>query len=394
VPTLFQHGSLGIVRSLGRFGVPVHVNYERRGAPIRSSRFASEGAIWRRWPNSVDEAIERLIEWARGASERAVLIPVDDAAALAVAEHADELSEHFLFPRQHAALSSELSDKLQLARRCDELSIPSPRTVAFADSSEFEKLLPELIYPVVVKRIANRDQDDYDTPSVRIVETADRLRILWDDLASHGAADNHLLQEYIPGGSDTVWMFNGYFDDDSRCLVGYTGFKIRQYPPGRGPTTLGECRWNEEVARLATRLLTKLGYRGVVDLGFRFDRRDGRYKLLDVNPRIGATFRLFVTPSGTDVARALYLDLNGRSVPADRPTDGRRWLVEPLDVRSCYHDPRLLRRWLGTLVSVDERAWFAADDPLPSAVMTTALIRRAAGKLVSRNGAEPTADDV
>jgi predicted ATP-grasp superfamily ATP-dependent carboligase len=43
-----------------------------------------------------------------------------------------------------------------------------------------------------------------------------------------------------------------------------------------------------------------------VDLGFRYDARDSRYKPLDVNPRIGATFRLFVDAEGwTSCARSI-----------------------------------------------------------------------------------------
>ena len=76
------------------------------------------------------------------------------------------------------------------------------------------------------------------------------------------------------------------------------------------------------------RFMHELGYRGILDIGYRFDERDGEYKLLDVNPRIGATFRLFVGDDGMDVLRALYLDLTGQEVAATtaphRPPLGRR----------------------------------------------------------------------
>jgi D-aspartate ligase len=47
--------------------------------------------------------------------------------------------------------------------------------------------------------------------------------------------------------------------------------------------------------------MQEIGYSGIVDIGYRYDRRDGEYKLLDVNPRVGATFRLFVDSNGMDV---------------------------------------------------------------------------------------------
>jgi len=57
-------------------------------------------------------------------------------------------------------------------------------------------------------------------------------------------------------------------------------------------------------------------------VGYRFDARDGKYKLLDVNPRIGSTFRLFAAQNGLDVARALYLDVTAQPVPCAQVSEG------------------------------------------------------------------------
>jgi predicted ATP-grasp superfamily ATP-dependent carboligase len=70
-----------------------------------------------------------------------------------------------------------------------------------------------------------------------------------------------------------------------------------------------------------------VGYRGPLDLGYRFDARDGRYKLLDVNPRMGPTSRLFVAGNGLDTVLALYLDLTGQRVPAAQVPEGRKWIA-------------------------------------------------------------------
>jgi D-aspartate ligase len=115
--------------------------------------------------------------------------------------------------------------------------------------------------------------------------------------------------------------------------------------------------------------MKKLGYRGVLDIGYRYDARDGSYKVLDANPRIGATFRLFVAKNGMDVARALYLDLTGQPVPVSEPVEGRKWLVEGGDFDSFLRyrrDGKLtMRQWLASMAGVKESAYFARDDPRP-----------------------------
>ncbi len=191
-----------------------------------------------------------------------------------------------------------------------------------------------------------------------------------------------MLQEYIPGTPETVWIFNGYFDESSTCKVGFTGRKIRQSPPYTGATTLGECLSNPTVHETTVRFMHELGYRGILDIGYRFDARDGEYKLLDVNPRIGATFRLFVGDDGMDVLRALYLDLTGQEVAATTAPHGRRWVVEPLDVSSTIVYRRrgdiTLGRWVRSFRGVQEAAWFARDDLRPFLTLWLPLVARPA----------------
>ena len=189
------------------------------------------------------------------------------------------------------------------------------------------------------------------------------------DLMEEPGNPNLMLQEYIPGGEDSVWMFNGYFDRDSRCLAGFTGKKIRQTPAYTGSTSLGIMLHNQTVAETTERFMKAIGYRGILDIGYRYDARDAQYKVLDVNPRIGSTFRLFVDRNGLDVARVLYRDLTGQRIPEVRPAEGRKWIVEDQDLwssRRYWNDGKLsVSQWLASFRGVREGAWFAWDDPQP-----------------------------
>ena len=132
-------------------------------------------------------------------------------------------------------------------------------------------------------------------------------------------------------------------------------------------------------------MLKELSYSGIVDLDYRFDGRDGQYKLLDFNPRTGAQFRLFESESGLDVVRALYLDLTGKPVEPSAQRDGRVFVLEPYDLVSgarYVKTGRLtLREWCSTLRGSRQWAWFAWDDPLPFLVMVLRLVKRAAQRL-------------
>jgi len=200
-------------------------------------------------------------------------------------------------------------------------------------------------------------------------------------------APNLMLQQYIPGGPENVWMFNGYFDEHSRCRFGMTGRKLRQYPAYTGVTSLGICVSNETVRHQTLDLMRAVCYRGVLDIGFKYNAATGEYELLDVNPRVGSTFRLFVDSAGMDVVRALYLDLTGQPLRTGLPREGRKWVVENFDPVSSVRymrDGRLTTaQWLRSLKSIEEASWFAADDVAPFVAMvwrsmTTGIARHLA----------------
>ena len=139
-------------------------------------------------------------------------------------------------------------------------------------------------------------------------------------------------------------------------------------------------------------MLSKLGYRGIMDLDLRLDRRDGQYKLLDFNPRLGAQFRLFRTVAGVDVATAAYLDLTGQAI-GDSEQAPRRFLVENYDPLGALgylrHGELSISSWLKSLRGVDEVAWFARDDLRPFGLMCLRMGWRLASRPVSRLAARP-----
>src|SRR5207245_8858509 len=108
---------------------------------------------------------------------------------------------------------------------------------------------------------------------------------------------------------------------------------------------------------------------GIMDIDYRLDKRDGQYKLLDFNPRIGANFRMFEDRAGVDVVRALHLDLTGRSVPRLPVVEGRTFIVEPYDLFTTLGYMRrsglTLRAWWRSLKGRREIAWFNWRDPAP-----------------------------
>jgi predicted ATP-grasp superfamily ATP-dependent carboligase len=364
------HGGLGVARSLGRLGVPVYgVHHDRRGAGT-GSRYVRD--VWQiDLDGAAAETVEALLERARGL-DRPVLIATDDAGGMFVAENAEALTQGFRFVMPPVEVTRSLASKEQLARICAEHGVATPATSFPRSHAEVEAFAESAAFPVVLKGI--KPWLLFERSGVRLAVAADARELLdWYDRLESPAEPNVFLQEYIPGGPDSVWMFNGYFEVGSNCLFGLTGRKLRQYPARGGVASLGICAPCPEVEQTIVGLMRALDYRGIVDAGFRFDARDGVYKLLDVNPRLGISFRLFVDSAGMDVVRAYYLDVTGQPVTVGEPCYGRRWQVENLDLstaaRHLWERELTVGGWLASVRHVDERAWFARDDLRPFARM-------------------------
>lgn len=382
-----KHGALCIARSLGALGVPIYVADSDRHTAVMASRYCRGGVLLADDNSSPDVLVDRLQQIARKIGKRSILIPTTDDGALFVAAFASELREHFIFPDQSSQLVRSLCSKREMYVLASRLGIPTAHTLfpqCIADVVEFAKLIT---FPIMLKAIDGQRMWNRVGTKMLIIHSEGQLIEQYKQ-SEDCREPNLMLQEYIPGGDDTVWMFNGYFDDNSECLFGITGKKLRQYPPYTGATSLGICLQNDKIDQLTRQFMKAVQYRGVLDIGFRYDIRDGQYKVLDVNPRVGATFRLFVDAGGLDVVRSLYLHMTGQPFHTSVPCWGRKWLVEDMDLVSCYGYYRdgniTLGRWLRSLKAVAETAYFDHRDPLPCIAMlandTRELFRRAIHK--------------
>ncbi len=369
----FHHGTLGAVRSLGRAGVEVHVVADCAGSPVRASRYVTAlhtppppGAS----PAEITAALRRV---AARVARPAVLVPMDDACALAVGRARAELVPAFLLPDLSGALAERVADKAELAGVCAALDVPHPETLVPEGPEEAARAVWRLGLPVVAKWsrpwLVPPGGGLRSTVLVRSAREAAELYRRAEE-----AGSRLLLQAFLPPGPDRDWFFHGYADRSGSVRAGGPGRKTRARPRGAGLTAVGSWTPNPEVRTLAERVVAELGYRGVFDLDFRRCGRTGRYHLLDFNPRPGAQFRLFTDTAGLDVVRALHLDLTHRPLPEGAPRPGRVFVVEnyaPLSALRPAPEGR-------------ELAWHAPDDRAPGRALWALWSRHAAARLRDR----------
>lgn len=375
-------GGLAVMRSLGSLGVNLYGIDSVPDAPGFASKYCRTKYLRGLEVKDEEPLLDTLLEISDRLGRKAILIPTSDDTSLFVATHREQLEEGYWFQNNSPELIGRLISKEGMHGLARANGVPVP-DISFPQSfPDIEAYLDNGgSLPVVLKAIDGTRLFRRTGKKMVIVHTADELVRQYRELDEPGFP-NLMLQEYIPGDDDQIYIFNGYFNRGSECLAGFTGHKIRQFPVHVGCASLGIATWNQEVADMTVSFMRAIGYQGILDIGYRYDQRDGKYRVLDINPRVGQAFRLFVADNDLDVVRALYLDLSGQELPASRPREGRRWLIEDLDLISSYHyymeGTLSIRQWLRSFRGVEEAMWFSWRDPKPFLLMLGDLFRQGA----------------
>ena len=375
-------GPLAIMRSLGSLGVAVYGLGAKSESPAMMSRYC-RGKYRRTFKEEhSDEFLNYILDIGDKLGGNSILIPTSDIYSVFAVENLESLRKYYRFPANNLALVRTLVSKRTMHELAIKHEVPTAQTQFPQNFSDVQGISEQIAFPVMLKGIDGHRLKRLTGKKMVVVRTPDELMSQYQQLEDPDTP-NLMIQELIPGADDQVYIFNGYFDNQSNCLAAFTGRKIRQYPVHTGVTSLGECRWYEDVAALTTRFMKEIGYQGILDIGYRLDPRDGRYKVLDINPRVGQAFRLFVAENGIDVIRSLYLDLTGQSIDAPIPIEGRRWVIEDYDLMASFRyfqeGTLTFRQWWSSFRGVQEAAWFDWKDPLPF----SSMIIRDLGRVVS-----------
>jgi predicted ATP-grasp superfamily ATP-dependent carboligase len=361
-------GGLAIIRTFARRGIPsIAVDYNR-WAHAMLSRYCSRRVMLDHSRPSEAHTIETLVRLGQSLPRKYVMFPASDQAVLLVSRYRSDLLPYFHLNLPAHDLLENLISKQRMYSVAVQHGLPTPKTLFPRDESDVTAFADSAMYPCLLKTIYSHSPlKRIGKLMVKVFSPAELL----SDYRSMALLDPEIMiQEYIPGEDSQMFLYDAYFNGNSEPKLVFTGRKLRQAPINFGAGSLCECRTVPELEPIVTRFCQAIGYKGLVDIGLKLDARDGKFKVLDINPRIGQNFRTFVTKhERMDLALAAYLDLTGRSITDTTPLEGRRWMIEDADLLSSIHYHRAgrlsAREWLSSFRGVQEVAFFDLRDPLP-----------------------------
>jgi D-aspartate ligase len=356
---------LSIARSLGRKGVPVWV------VSPPNIRLASFSRYTRRtlpWPTGDDEArVEYLLEVAAHNNlDQWVLFPTSDESASLLSRFNSRLSRRFRVAAPTWNVLRWAYDKRLTYRLAADQHVDCPQTfypLTEADLKNVNCDFPAILKPAIHASI-NRLTED----KAWRVANHDELVAKYREARELMPADLILVQEMIPGSGEAQFSYAALCRD-GKPIASLTARRTRQYPIDFGySSSFVETFDVPEIITPSERLLSAIGYTGIVEVEYKFDARNGRYKLLDINPRLW-TWSPLGGRAGMDFPYLLWKMLQGEPVARETAPAGVRWVRMSTDVPAAFQEilrGRLnLRSYFGSLRGPLQFALVAADDPLP-----------------------------
>jgi predicted ATP-grasp superfamily ATP-dependent carboligase len=358
--------ALGVARSLGRQGIPcVIVDNIHRAAWF--SRYVVKRC---KWHGAMDTRLflHYLITIAKEQHlEQWLLIPTTDDVVELVARNTRQLAQIYQLVTPAWEIVCWANDKRLTYQMAQELGVACPETW-YPACEEQLRTLP-ITFPAIIKSAISihlhRALQLKALPAHNYEELLAQYRIA----AKLIKTDEILVQEMIPGDGRTQYSV-GAFCKEGRLLLAMTARRTRQYPIDYG---LNSCFVEAmEVPQLfepTSKLLRYMRLSGMVEVEFKYDQRDGQYKLLDINARPWGWHAL-CRSCGLDFPYVQYCDSQGQPPRHVVPRYGRHWVRLLTDIPAGLQEMRAgittPGAYLRSLLDSTTFSVFDWRDPLPA----------------------------
>jgi len=315
---------LGIVRSLGAHGIPVWVlDADRSKSIAQFSRYTT------RFVETKEAITDVLLTMGRKHELNGwVIFPVADDYVETVSANHQLLSSIFRVTTAPSEVTRFALDKRLTYLRAHELGIAAPWTSLGNSLVELEA--EGIPYPVILKPAINHHFFPQTNIKALPAENPSQLQRAFAQMRRYIPANEILVQERIPGGGENQFSFCGVFKE-GRAYASLVAQRRRQYPVDFGnASTFVETTSQPIVEAGGRRFMESIGYDGMAEVEFKFDLRDGKYKILDVNPRTWGWHTLGKA-AGMDFAYLLWQQAVGMEVIPIESCRRASWIREITD---------------------------------------------------------------
>ena len=242
--------------------------------------------------------LDTLISYAKKhpSAQKILLIGTNDTYVRLIAEYADTLERYYLFNYPSKEIMDTLLVKETFYSTYANSSLTFPKTFIYAcdGSMKVEEVKQYFsLYPLIIKPsdgITYHEIDDL-AKVYKIVDEISLEKTLQkiENLGYHG---HLIIQEFIPGDDSALHDCLFYCGKDKKARVAtFAQIGLQEHTP----TGIGNCTvlvngfsqygYPEDLIYQLKDFLESIGYQGFAEFDLKYDVRDQKFKVFEINPR-------------------------------------------------------------------------------------------------------------
>lgn len=260
-----------------------------------------------------EELIKVLLQLAdeyEGTHTTLILMGCTDEYAELIIDHKDILSKKYITPYIDKDLKEKLIEKESFYKMCEEKGLDYPKTHIFRKGDKVTDF--GFDYPLVIKPSDSVLYWQFPFEGMKkayIAHSEDEFKNIVNDIYSGKYNKSLIIQDFIPGDDSHMRVLTCYSDRNAKVKMMCLGHVLLEE---HTPTAIGNhaaiiTEYNEELMERIKDFLEGINYTGYSNFDIKFDSRDNKYKLFEINLRQGRS-NYYVTSSGNNVAKYVVED--------------------------------------------------------------------------------------
>lgn len=261
------------------------------------------------------EAIEDFRKLHPG--KKILLISSNETYAEFISRNKDKIHEQFVHNYPNIDIINSLIMKETFYKTYENSVLDFPKTVYYNCSAPAE-INDDFTYPVIIKpsNVIEYNHISFEGKNkIYKVNSKEELDNIVNKIVENGYKDTLILQEFIPGddsylfdsvvycGKDKKVKFISFaqigLQEHSKTMVGNAAVLIN------GFNQYGD---NSEMIETIKTFMEDIGYQGFAEFDMKYDYRDKKYKVLEINARQGRC-SYYISPLGYNLVKVLVDDL-------------------------------------------------------------------------------------
>lgn len=287
--------SYNILRSLSKAGLKVGFGVDSNSGMGKFSRLAKQPFFHTSYLMDEEKFIDDIINYIKKTNAK-VYIPTGEEI-FAVAKHINKFNPlNVAIPISSYNILLKLHNKIESVRLAESLKLPVPKTILPTCIEEIQEFGKEFGHPIIIKVL-------YSSSSKGIFYLKEKDTDKIGRFLRYNKLDfnNFLMQQHVEGRGYGVSMLMG----KGNLTAKFTHRRLREKYYLGGPSTLRESTKSEELEKYAEKLLSSIQYDGVAMVEFKYNEKENKAWLIDVNPRFWGSIGLAIN-AGVDFPMLLY----------------------------------------------------------------------------------------